>query len=296
MRPANPFSGPPALGGPVRIDLHTHSTVSDGTLTPAQLVAHARERGLAALALTDHDHVGGLAEARREGERLGVEVVAGVELSAEDPEAGELHLLGYLFDEEDPALLARLEALRDARALRGARMVERLREAGLDVSLDEVVREVAPGASLGRPHVARVLVAKGHAASIEDAFDRWLGEGRPGHVPKERLAPEEAMGLIHAAGGVVSLAHPVTIRDEKQEALVRRLAALGLDGIEVVHSKHGPHERSRFGGWAKALGLVATGGSDFHGANKPDVELGDGKRGNVRVGPETLAALRQRLP
>jgi len=270
-------------------DLHAHSTVSDGTLAPAAVVALAAQAGLEGLALTDHDHVGGLAEAQEAGRRLGVEVIAGIELSAEDAQAGELHLLGYFVDPRDGALLARIASLRDMRARRGAAMVERLRAAGVAITLDEVAREVAPGAALGRPHVARVLVARGHARDVQDAFDRWLADGRPGYVPKERLTPRDAIALVHAAGGAAVLAHAVTVAESEREGLVRRLAAVGLDGIEVAHSKHGPKERATFAAWAKELGLVATGGSDFHGANKPDVALG-----SVRVERETIDALRSR--
>lgn len=270
-------------------DLHTHSHVSDGTLSPADLVAAAREAGLDGIALTDHDHIGGIALARAVGTSLGVEVVAGVELSAEDADAGELHLLGYFVDPEDGAFQARLEGLREMRARRGAAMVERLAAAGLDIRLAEVEREVGPGAALGRPHVARVLMAKGHATSIQDAFDRWLGEGKPGYVPKERLTPEEAIGMVHAAGGVAVLAHAVTVDAAEREGLVRRLARAGLDGLEVAHSKHGEAERRTFAAWARELDLVATGGSDFHGANKPQVRLGE-----PRVEAGVLSALRAR--
>ncbi|MEA3201870.1 MAG: 3,5-nucleoside bisphosphate phosphatase [Thermoplasmata archaeon] len=270
-------------------DLHAHSTVSDGTLPPAEVVARAAEAGLEGMALTDHDHVGGVAEAQATGRRLGIEVIAGVELSAEDAQAGELHLLGYFVDPNDAALLARLAELRDMRARRGAAMVERLRAAGVPITLAEVEREVAPGAALGRPHVARVLVAKGHATSIQDVFDRWLAEGRPGYVPKERLSPQDAIALVHAAGGVAVLAHAVTVDEPEREGLVRRLAAMGLDGLEVAHSKHGEQERATLAAWAQAWGLVATGGSDFHGANKPGVALG-----SVRVGREVVDALRTR--
>lgn len=268
--------------------------MSDGTLSPTELVELAAREGLAALAVTDHDHVGGLAEARRAGARLGVEVVAGIELSVAH-EVREFHLLGYLFDEGDPALLAALSSLREARAGRAEQMVARLRGLGVDVSLEDVAREAGPeGGAVGRPHVARALVKRGYASSIQDAFDRYLADGRPAAVPKRKLSAREALGLVHGAGGVAVLAHPVTVVEGRREALVRELAALGLDGIEVVHSKHGPAEVARFRALARELDLVETGGSDFHGENKPDVRLGSGRGGNVAVDAGVLDALRTR--
>jgi predicted metal-dependent phosphoesterase TrpH len=274
------------------VDLHAHTNVSDGTLSPTALVEAAARAGLAAIAVTDHDHVGALPAARDAGVRLGVDVVTGIELSVDGPH-GEIHLLGYLFDERDPRLLARLSELRDARERRGDAIVERLRALGLPITRDDVQAEVGPGAtSLGRPHVARALMRKGAVASVQEAFDLYLAEGRSAYVPKARLSPREAIALVHGAGGLAVLAHPVTLRDA--DATARELAALGLDGIEVVHSKHREVERARFAALAEELGLVQTGGSDFHGDTKPDVALGSGRDGNVRVGVEALDALRRR--
>lgn len=278
-----------------RIDLHAHTNVSDGTLSPAQLVELAAREGLRALAVTDHDHVGGLAEAREAGARLGVEVVAGIELSVTHP-SGEFHLLGYLFDDQDPALLRELEDLRNHRAGRAARIVERLRAQGVDVALEDVAREASAqaGGSIGRPHVARALMRKGLVRSVEEAFDRWLADGKPAAVPKRKMEAREAIRMLHAAGGVAVLAHPVTLAPEARDRVVRDLAALGLDGVEVVHSKHGPEDAQRFRDLARELGLAATGGSDFHGENKPDVKLGSGRDGNVSVEMPVLDALRRR--
>lgn len=280
---------------PRRIDLHAHTVVSDGTLTPTELVELAAREGLAAIAVTDHDHVGGIAEARRAGERLGVEVVPGIELSVSH-RAGEFHLLGYLLDPEESRLLAALATLREDRAGRAARIVERLNALGVDVSIEDVAREAGTdgGGSIGRPHVARALMAKGLVGSMKEAFDLYLADGRPAAVPKRKMTAQEALALVHGAGGVAVLAHPVTVRVEAREALVRELAQLGLDGIEVTHSKHGAAEREAFGSLARELGLVETGGSDFHGENKPDVRLGSGKEGNVSVDASAVEALRTR--
>lgn len=277
-----------------RIDLHAHTNVSDGTLAPRALVELAHRQGLAALAVTDHDHVGGLAEAREAGERLGVEVVPGIELSVDHPE-GELHLLGYLFDPQDTALAAALELFRAAREARGQRIVERLQELGVEITMEEVERVVgAHGASVGRPHIARALLEKRIVASISEAFDRWLAEGRPAYVARKRLDARQSIELVHRAGGVAVLAHPGLLKEERRVGIVRELAALGLDGVEVEYSRHSAEDRRRFAALAQELGLVATGGSDFHGDNKPDVELGSGVHRNVHVDYAVLDALRAR--
>ena len=278
MRPCAAIIYPAAgLGGPVRkrVDLHAHTVVSDGTLTPADLVLLARRSGLAAVAVTDHDHLGGLAEARAAGEREGVEVVAGVELSVTHP-AGDVHLLGYLVDDQDAALLGRLERLRDARAQRAQRIVARLQELGVPLTVEDLAREAMAGGggAVGRPHVARALVARGFASNIQDAFDQWLADGRPAAVPKEKLTAREAIDLVRGAGGVAVLAHAVTLPEDAREPIVRELAKLGLGGVEVDYPKHDAALRAKLRALADELGLVATGGSDYHGANKPDVGLG----------------------
>lgn len=257
-----------------RVDLHCHTVVSDGTLTPTELVQRARLKGLAAIAVTDHDHLGGLREAWAAGARIGVEVVAGVELSVAH-EAGDVHLLGYLVDAEDRALLGRLERLRDVRARRAQLIVAKLQDLGVAIDLEDVAREVASDdQAIGRPHVARALVKRGHASSIQDAFDQWLADGRPAAVPKEKLSAREAIDLVRRAGGVAVLAHAVTLPEDAREPLLRELAKLGLGGVEVDYPKHDAALRAQLRAMADELGLVATGGSDYHGANKPDVELG----------------------
>jgi predicted metal-dependent phosphoesterase TrpH len=265
-------------------DLHAHTTESDGTLSPTRLVELAAREGLAALAVTDHDTLGALPEARAAGARLGVEVVPGVELSVAHPLAGDVHLLGY-FVRETPRFGARLAGLRDARARRGERIVEKLRALGVDVAMEDV--EKAP--AVGRPHVARALMRKGVVASVQEAFDRYLAEGRPAFVPKEKLDAAEAIGLVHEAGGVAVLAHAGILPERARGPLVRELAALGLDGLEVLHPKNGPEVRERLKGWCGELRLVETGGSDFHGESKPDVRLG-----MERVSLAALDALRER--
>ena len=274
------------------VDLHTHTFVSDGTLSPTQLVEQAAAAGLAAIAITDHDHVGALVEAREAGARHGVEVVTGIELSATHA-LGEVHVLGYLFDEQNAPLLDKLAQLREVRAARGMRIVEKLQALGVAIAPEDVARHAGNGA-VGRPHIARALVDRGIVSSVKEAFDVWLGDDKPAYVPKMKLSVAESIDLLHAAGGVAVLAHPGLIREEGRVALVREMAALGLDGIEVEHSRHAREERRRFAALADELGLVQTGGSDFHGENKPDVALGTGVHRNVRVGYATLDALRLR--
>lgn len=260
-------------------------------MPPTALVELAARKGLAALALTDHDHLGGIEEARIAGERLGVEIVAGVELSVE----GEIHILGYFVEPTNIPLAARLAEFRDVRARRAEIIVEKLRALGIDITIGDVERAAGPAAgSIGRPHVARALLEKRLVASVQDAFERWLGDGRPAYVPKAKLDAPEAIALVHGAGGVAVLAHPGLLPEGGRGRLIRSLAAAGLDGIEVEHSRHSSEERRRFRELASELGLVTTGGSDFHGENKPDVDLGHGIGGNVRVTYDALVALRER--
>lgn len=278
-----------------RVDLHAHTCVSDGTLTPTQLVERAAATGLAAIAVTDHDHVGGVKEAREAGARLGVEIVAGIEFSAVHP-LGSLHLLGYFVDVDDGPFLARLDRLRAERHARARRMATRLQDAGVDVTLADIAAEVTGGeqASIGRPHVARALMRKGFVRDVVDAFDRYLGPGRPGYVPREPLAARDAIRIVHDAAGVASLAHPSTLAPHARETIVRDLARVGLDAVEVVHPKNDEALRAALLSWADELGLGTSGGSDYHGDNKPDIALGSGCDGNVLVTRATLDALAAR--
>ena len=272
------------------IDLHVHSTHSDGTLTPAELIAAARAAGLTALALTDHDTVSGapeLLEAARGGP---IRAVPGVELSAEF-EPGTMHLLGYGFRWDDPALNAILSRLRDGRADRNRRILDLLAEHGMPMEMGEALA-CAGGESVGRPHIARAMMARGYVKSIEEAFERWLAKGRPAYQPRYRLKPEEAIPAISAAGGAAVLAHPVSLKIAEKElvALIRRLREAGLRGIEVWHPEHTAAQRRRYLQLAQDHGLVATGGSDFHGAVKPAIRLGRGF-GDLRVPDEALGKL-----
>ena len=266
------------------VDLHMHSTASDGSRSPSEVVRAAKRASLSAIALTDHDTVAGLAEARTVGAEIGVRIVNGVELSAVEGET-ETHLLGlHLRDTE--VLERGLIELREMRGRRAARIVELLQSQGVQVTLDDVLIQAGAGA-IGRPHVARALVADGWATDVRDAFDRYLGAGRPAYVAKEQLEMREAIAMVHAAGGLAVLAHPGGAGTrERIEALV----AIGLDGIEVKHPSHSPQDTARLKAFVDQLGLIPSGGSDWHGAS-------DGPRtiGMMHVPSDWLRRQEERL-
>lgn len=254
--PTAPAPNADAVG---TVDLHTHSTASDGTLAPSAVVEAAHAAGLAAMALTDHDSVAGVREAREAGERLGVRVVAGAELSA-FVDREEIHLLALHIDQFD-VIADELARFRDDRVTRAERMVAKLRQLGVDVTMDDVLREAGAGA-VGRPHVARAVVAAGGAGDVREAFDRFLGDGRPANVEKPRMEARDAIALAHRAGGIAVWAHPgMAGRRDKVEPLVQA----GLDGLEVLHPRHSGEDMSRLSALAEHFGLVTSGGSDWHG-------------------------------
>ena len=272
------------------IDLHTHSTASDGTLSPEALVELAAERGLSAIALTDHDTVGGVAPAQERGKSLSVEVVPAVELGASLDGVGEIHLLGYFIDLKNKTLRDRLAWLRDERRSRGRKIVERLNDMGVSISVEQVVG-IAQGGSVGRPHIARALVENGHVASMKEAFEHYLKSTGPAYVKRELLNAGDAIRLVRGAGGVAVLAHPCTLgrKDGDLPTIIRSLMAHGLRGIEVFYSQHTLEQVQHYEALAQRFGLLVTGGSDFHGANKPEIELGRGIR---QVPTDVLASLR----
>jgi 3',5'-nucleoside bisphosphate phosphatase len=277
-----------------RIDLHAHTNRSDGSLAPAALVRLAKDVGLAALAVTDHDTTSGLEEARAAGAALGVEVLTGIEITARFP-GRAMHVLAYGFDERDPGLLALLDEVLLSRAERNPRIVGRLAELGCGITMDDVHAEAA-GAVVARPHIARALVRRGHAVDVRSAFAQYLRDGGPAFVAAESVEPVRAIAAVKAAGGAAVVAHPRQLRlqgDPERRALFAELAAAGLDGIEVDHPSHDAEDRARWRALAASLGLLATGGSDFHGDAKPDIRLGSGD-GSIAVGYETWEALRSR--
>lgn len=252
----------------MRIDLHTHSTASDGTDTPAELVRNAAAAGLDVVALTDHDTVGGYAEATR-ALPSGLTLVTGAELSCR-LNGVSLHMLAYLFDPDEPELAAERELVRDDRVPRAQAMVAKLRE--LDVPITwERVAEIAGDGAVGRPHIATALVELGVVESVSDAFTQdWLADGGRAHVEKHESDPFEAIRLIKGAGGVAVFAHPLAVKRGQcvPESAIGELAAAGLDGIEVDHMDHDEDTRARVRGLASEFGLLATGSSDYHGSRK----------------------------
>lgn len=257
-------------------------------------LAHAA--GLSGLALTDHDTVSGLPEAVAEARRLGLDFLTGIEVSAAYPRPGTMHLLGYGFDPQSASFCKLARQLSLARGERAALIVDRLNRAGVDVSLAEVHDEAGgPESNVGRPHVAAVLVRKGHAVSTRDAFTRYLGGGGAAYVDTNPLDSSQVIDLVRQAGGMVSLAHPLQLRRRdfaQLEAQIRELAEQGMEGLETVHSGHDPETIARLTRLADRLELIPTGGSDFHGANKPWIRLGEAGR---RVIPrEWFDAVRER--
>lgn len=244
------------------VDLHAHSTASDGAVSPIELVEAAARAGLLAIAITDHDTIAGNGEAAAAGARAGIRVVSGCELSAYDGDL-EIHLL-TLHIQDPGTMRPRLEGFQRERIDRGHAIVERLAAIGVPVEMSDVLAEAAGGA-LGRPHIARALVRAGHVADHRDAFDRYLGAGRPAYVPKPRLEIADAIGLAHAAGALAIWAHPG--RDGTRERL-QRLKTHGLDGTEVRHPGHTPLDTQRLLRLAAELDLVPSGGSDWHGATE----------------------------
>jgi predicted metal-dependent phosphoesterase TrpH len=255
-------------GGPAFVDLHTHSTASDGTLPPESVIEAAKRCGLTALALTDHDTIGGIPAAREAGERLGIRVIAGAELSAFHDDH-EVHVLALHLSHLD-TLEKRLAELRVLRYGRAEKIVEKLNALGIPITLDEVLQQ-ANGGAIGRPHVARALIARGVVHDFREAFMRYLGGNGSAFVPKDKLSIEDAIEMAHQAGGLAVWAHPAEGgRRERLEPLV----AAGLDGVEIRHPSHSSEDMKRLQALTDFFGLVPSGGSDWHGATEGPRRLG----------------------
>jgi 3',5'-nucleoside bisphosphate phosphatase len=269
-------------------DLHSHSNRSDGTLAPAEEMRLAAERGLAGVALTDHDTFEGLKEAAAAADELGLDFVPGIEFSAEY-DAASLHILGYWVDPADPAIDVELLRLTATRFRRGEMIVEKLRELGLDISLERVL-ELAGGEAIARPHIAEAMVEAGIVADEKEAFDRYISDDGMAYVPKHALHPMEALRLIGEAGGVCVLAHPGMWRgnDTVPDALIEQMAANGMVGLEVRHPDHDEQMRAKYAAIADRLQLVPTASSDCHG------ERYGFRMGQERTDAETFAELRRR--
>ena len=284
-----------------RIDLHAHTTASDGTLSPAGLVQLASRKGLVGVAVTDHDTVEGIAEAMDVGGRLGVEVVPGVEISLEykgprvGGRSGWMHLLVYHLALDGP-LARELREMQAWRAARNDRIVAKLCKMGLEMTLDEVA-DVSGGGQIGRPHFATVMLEKGYVETRQEAFDRYLTKGGPAYEDKKRLEPDDAISRARAEGAVPVLAHPYSLGIQGKDLRTRiaHWRDQGLCGLEVIYPEHGPEVREALAALADGLGLIATGGTDFHGANKPHILLGSGIDGNVAVPATVLDEIRARI-
>lgn len=273
------------------IEIHSHSTASDGDLTPSELAEHAARSGVTVLALTDHDTVEGLDEARGAAAANGLDFLSGIELTVSVPH-GSMHLLAYLPGTSPPALAARLDELGELRATRVRRIVERLNELGVPLRWESVTARAA--GRLGRPHVGAALVDEGHVANIQEAFDIWLADGRPAHIPQQGLEPREAIELVRASGGCPVLAHPATLRLPVRHlsSFVQQLAAWGLGGIEVHRPEHRPEQRDDYALIARRLRLIPCGGSDFH---RPDGPFDIGNTGVPGIPVESVARIREQL-
>lgn len=268
---------------PSRADFHTHSTASDGVLSPTQLVELAVSRGVQTLALSDHDSMEGIAEARRAAaSHPGFTLIPGVEVSTDVP-GSEVHVLGYFLDPENPELLATLQRLRDSRWRRGQRMVEKLRAMGYDISWERV-QEIAADSAVGRPHVAEVLREKGYIAEVKEAFNGLIGRNDPAYVEREKMTPREAVEIIVRLGGVAVLAHPRDL--DNLDHLLEDLKEVGLAGMEVYYQDYDEPTIQRLLETARRHGLFALGGSDYHGI------YGDRERlpGEVPIPDEVIDA------
>ena len=274
-------------------DLHLHSTCSDGTVAPAEVVKRARQANLVAMALTDHDTFAGVAEAVDAGVKAGVRVVPGIELSL--PHSGTFHMIGLGVDPTNARMRAVADLLRDGRGPRNREIVAKLVALGIAITIEEVEAQ-AGGDVVARPHVARVLVEKRVVGSLQEAFERYLKKGAPAYADRPRVEMSEAIAAIREAAGASVLCHPFTLGFDDDDAMLaelRRLAALGLDAVEVRCGRSTPSEIARWEELATDAGLMPSGGSDFHGDNKPDLKVGVG-RGKMRVPMAWLEALEDR--
>ena len=277
------------------IDLHVHSTASDGTLSPRELALYAKAKGLSAIALTDHDTVNGIDECTKEGLRVGVIVVPGIEFSA-DFHGKEVHILGYYFNPHHPKLINKFSELTTARAARNNEILEKLASLGMPLTLEDCLRDAAPGATITRAHIAKALLEKGYIKERREAFDRYITPGKPAYVPKKNLTVKECTSLIHEAGGLAVLAHPFLYGYDRKDMgeITRGLVSEGIDGMECIYSTHSKEDIAFLLQLCLKHKLFPTGGSDFHGANKPLLDLGSGY-GELEIPFDILEAMRERL-
>jgi predicted metal-dependent phosphoesterase TrpH len=274
-----------------KVDLHVHSSVSDGVLSPAGVIDRAAELGLTVIALTDHDNVDGIVPATKAADKYtSLTFIPGLEIST-DTTTGEVHILGYYIDHTNPELLAALERLRNSRLTRARKMIEKLEELGMPIEWERV-KELSGYGSVGRPHIAQALLEKGHIEAIKDAFSKYIAFGGPAYVPREKMSPSEAVELIIRAGGLAVLAHPINIPD--LESLLVKLVNAGLTGIESYYKDYTTAERESLVKLAEKYGLITTGGSDYHGLDD-DTEVMMGEAGVPSYVADNLTALVEKM-
>lgn len=272
------------------VDLHVHSTASDGKLTPAEVIGEAAEKGMSYIALADHDTVDGIAAAKKAAQSFpGLTVIPAIEISTDIPQ-GEVHVLGYFIDYTDAELLAKLEDFKDSRLKRAQAMVAKLADLGVPVAWQRVL-EIAGSSTIGRPHIAQAMMEKGHVASFKNAFDEYLGHGKPAYVAREKMLPAEAVAIIVKAKGLPVLAHPLTTEDP--EGLITELKPAGLVGLEAFYGEYDAEEVEGLLALAQKHGLIATGGSDFHGI-EPEEETAIGGADVPLEAVERLIALKEK--
>lgn len=275
------------------VDLHTHTASSDGTYSPKELVYYGAEKGLSAVAITDHDTISGIEESLYYGEKAGIEVIEGIEISTEYGET-DIHIVGLFVDNTDSNFLSILSALREKRESRNLLMVEKLQKLGLDISYEDVVN-AAEGGVVTRAHVARALMQKGCTGTIEEAFDRYIGKQRPAYVKRQVPDWKTTLDILRNNGALAILAHPFLYKlgRESLENMISELSQSGLTGIEAYYSTHSPSDTEYIKNIAQKNKLLISGGSDFHGSNKPDIDLGTG-RGSLAVPYDVLEKLKER--
>ena len=275
------------------IDLHTHSLKSDGSMTPAEVVREAKKAGLAAIALSDHDTVDGLPEAIAEGEKIGVEVIPAIEFSVQSKT--ETHILGYFIDYNNPHLKQMMKEVVDLRIERNHVTTQRLNELGFDITIEEV-RALAPNNFVGRAHFARVLMDKGYTQSVKEGFEKYMSVGKYAYCEKQRLTARDAVELISECGGISFLAHPhlTKLPDDELKEFLAELKSYGLCGIEGYYTDYTPEMQAKYHALAEEMGLMISGGTDFHAAMKPHISIGTGL-GNMKIPYSVLEEMKNIL-
>ncbi|WP_058486113.1 PHP domain-containing protein [Defluviitalea phaphyphila] len=276
------------------IDLHVHSNISDGSMSPAELVSYANEKKIKAFALTDHDIVDGIDEAIKEGIKYNIEVIPGIELAAEYKNR-EIHILGFFIEYKNKDFIKKLNWIREARNIRNMSMIKKLNDIGIDITLEDL-KKIAKKDLITRAHFGKVLLKKGYVNSLGDAFKLYLNPGKPGYVQRKVFSPQECINLIHQISGLAVLAHPTlyNLSNEELVKLINNLKKEGLDGIEAIYSLYSKEEEEYIKSLANKFNLLITGGSDFHGTNKKNIDMGVGK-GNLKIPYEILDNMKRKI-